>query len=122
VKRATATKVRESRAIGPLRREDGPRSEGYRTWLSALLSQKQHQAAFRRAITKDRHPHFMMATKHAAAYAIGLPVQPMVDLTPREPVSLTAGQLLDALPRLVQVLPGAARVLQAIEVTGGVVD
>jgi hypothetical protein len=63
----------------------------------------------------------LKAVELAAKYVEPV-ISAVVDLTPREPASLTAGQLLDALPRLVRVLPGAAKVLEAIEVTGGVVD
>jgi hypothetical protein len=120
--RGTAVQVRTRRRVVPEWSKSGERSAEYQVWLRALLQAKGHRSAFKTALTHDKHPHFAFATKHAAAYAIGLPVQPMVDLTPREPVSLTATQLVDALPRLVRVLPGAAKVLQAIEVSGSVVD
>jgi hypothetical protein len=91
-----------------------------------LLSQKNHQSAFKRALFKDTHPHFMSATKHAAAYAEGLPIQPTVDLTPQQPAQLTASALLDAIPRLLGILPGNAqhkvKLLEALEVTGEIVD
>jgi hypothetical protein len=48
------------------------------------------------------------AIKLAASYAHGLPIQPTVDLTPKEHAHLTAQQLIEALPRLVSVLPGDA--------------
>jgi len=116
--------AKEALAVVEIMGEPGRRSTAYKAWLSRLLSEKTHQAAFRRAITKDKHPHFMAATKHAAAYAEGLPVQPTVDLTPKEPAHLAAQQLAEALPRLVALLGGGdrVRVLQALEVDGSVVE
>jgi len=66
------------------------------------------------------------AIKLAASYAVGLPVQPVQDVTPREPAHLAANALLEAIPRLLGILPGAmqdrARLLKAIEVESGIVD
>jgi hypothetical protein len=66
------------------------------------------------------------AIKLAASYAHGLPVQPTVDLTPREPTHLTAQQLAEALPRLVSVLPKEAelkaKLLLAIETDAEIVS
>lgn len=117
--RSTARQRQESSAVEAVISRPGRRPPEYRQWLSRLLSEKQHRSAFQRAVTKDKHPHFMTATKHAAAYAIGLPVQPMVDLTPKEPAHLTGLQLAEALPRLVGLLPGSsktkAELLAAVE-------
>jgi hypothetical protein len=66
------------------------------------------------------------AIKLAASYAHGLPIQPTEDLTPREPAHLTAQQLIEALPRLVSVLPGdagfKAKLLLAIETDAEIVS
>jgi hypothetical protein len=66
------------------------------------------------------------AIKLAASYAHGLPVQPTVDLTPREPAHLTAQQLIEALPRLLSVLSGdailKAKLLRTVEVDGDIVS
>lgn len=68
----------------------------------------------------------LKALQIAASYAEGLPVQPTVDLTPREPAHLAAGALLDAIPRLLGILPGnaqsKAKLLAAIEVEADVVE
>jgi hypothetical protein len=97
----------------------GGKAFEYKVWLSALLSHKHHQSAFKRAMFKDSHPHFMTATKHAAAYVHGLAVQPTVDLTPKAPAHLAGIQLAEALPRLVGLLPGSsktkAELLAAVE-------
>jgi hypothetical protein len=66
------------------------------------------------------------AIQLAASYAEGLPIQPTVDLTPQQPAHLAAVQLLDALPRLLEILPSTAKhkaqMLEALEVDGAVVD
>jgi hypothetical protein len=68
----------------------------------------------------------LVAIKLAASYDIGLPTQPTVDLTPQQPAQLTASALLDAIPRLLGILPGnaqhKAKLLEALEVTGEIVD
>jgi hypothetical protein len=125
VSRSTAVQVRSARDVGPTNPRGRPAFD-YKAWLSALLSHKNHQSAFKRALFRDTHPHFMTATKHAAAYAEGLPVQPTVDLTPQQPTQLTAQQLLEAIPRLVNVLPGdaqgKAKLLKAIVVEASLVE
>ena len=66
------------------------------------------------------------AIQLATSYAEGLPVQPTVDLTPREPASLTAEQLAGALPRMIGLLPGHARdkakLLEALDADYEVVE
>lgn len=68
----------------------------------------------------------LKALQIAASYAEGLPVQPTVDLTPREPAHLAASALLEAIPRLLGILPGnaqsKAKLLAAIEVEADVVE
>lgn len=59
-------------------------------------------------IGQTKNADRIQATKFLASYAIGLPVQPVEDITPREPVMLAASALLDALPRLAAILPGGA--------------
>jgi hypothetical protein len=53
----------------------------------------------------------LKAIQLAASYAEGLPVQPTVDLTPEQPVFLTASELV-----------AIARRLQAVEVSGRLVE
>lgn len=70
-------------------------------------------------IGETKNADRLKAIQIAASYDVGLPVQPTVDLTPREPAHLTGLQLAEALPRLVGLLPGKAqdkaRLLEAIE-------
>jgi hypothetical protein len=68
----------------------------------------------------------MTATKHAAAYAIGLPVQPTVDLTPEKKHERAAGDLLAAIPQILGVLGVSiaerAKLLQAVAVDAEIVS
>lgn len=92
----------------------------YRIWLAALLRSPRHQMAFKRVIENEEHPGFLTATKHAAAYAHGLPIASVEvkDITPPAPLTQVAERVLTALPALLTLLPAAqsaqARQLAAI--------
>jgi hypothetical protein len=77
-------------------------------------------------VGESKNADRIQAFKVLASYAHGLPVQPTVDLTPREPASLTAQQLIEAVPRLLSILPGdailKAKLLRAVEVDGDIVS
>jgi len=77
-------------------------------------------------IGETKNADRIQAMKLASAYAAGLPVQPTVDLTPREPAHLTAEQLAGALPRMIGLLPGHARdkakLLEALDADYEVVE
>jgi len=124
--KAAAAEVREVSAVEAHIGTPGRRTSAYRAWLSRLLSEKNHQSAFKRAITKDTHPHFINATKHAAAYAEGLPTQPIQDVTPQAPAHIAATALLEAIPRLLGILPRSveakARLLAVLSTDGEEVE
>ena len=88
------------------RGRDGLGNE-YRVWLASALKERRHQTAFLGVLRNPKHPQFIAATKHAAAYAHGLPLQSVVvaDVTPPAPIS-------EVLPRLVQALPALVAALQ----------
>lgn len=46
--------------------------------MASILADKRHTKAFEEIAYNPDHPGFMKATQHAAAYAIGLPIQPTV--------------------------------------------
>lgn len=77
-------------------------------------------------IGETKNADRLKAIQIAASYDVGLPVQPTVDLTPREPAHLTSVQLAEALPRLVGLLPGTvqgkAALLAALETDDDVVS
>jgi hypothetical protein len=77
-------------------------------------------------VGKTKNTDRVSAIKLAAAYAAGLPVQPTVDLTAREPAHLAVAALIEAIPRLLGILPGAmqqrVRLLEALEAESEVVD
>lgn len=85
-------------------------------------------------VTKDGEPIVgetknadrLKALQIAASYAHGLPVQATIDLTPQEPAVMAASALLEAIPRLLAILPGGSadkvKLLQGIEVDGEVVE
>ena len=126
----SGVQVRDAAIVAAEISKPGPRPDWYREWLGRLLREKRHKSAFTRAITKDRHPAFMPATKHAAAYAIGLPVQPTMDVTPPEykaaPVVAILAALGDPQARALVAqhpeLGARTRMLDAVEVEGIVVD
>lgn len=92
----------------------------YRIWLAALLKSPRHQMAFKRVLEDENHVGFIAATKHAAAYAHGLPIQSVEvkDTTPAPPLAAVAERVLGALPALLHVLApdqaARARVVAAI--------
>lgn len=93
----------------------GPTSQVYKTWLASLLHSPKHQKEFVAVIENADHPAFIPATKHAAAYAHGLPIQAVQvqDTTPRNALAgeALAELLLHALPLLLQGRPALAQQL-----------
>ena len=99
--------------------------------LAKIIAGDLHEVI---GMTKDGEPIVgetknadrIKAMQLALSYAIGLPVQPTVDLTPREPAHVAASALIDAIPRLLGILPGnahsKAKLLEALEVEGEIVD
>lgn len=93
----------------------GPTSQVYKTWLASLLHSPKHQKEFVAVIQNADHPAFIPATKHAAAYAHGMPVQ-SVQVQDTTPPKALAGEalaelLLHALPLLLQGRPALAQQL-----------
>ena len=105
-------------------RSGGRKPFEYREWLRGLLHDPRHQRAFHTVLTNPKHPHFIAATKHAAAYAEGLPIQPTVDLTPPDRRVLPVAEILAVLGGTTQPPERAARLkmLEAIEVDAEVVS
>ena len=81
----------------------------YKIWLGAMLDSEKHRKAFAKALEDEKSPQFIAATKHAAAYAHGMPTQAIEvkDTTPdREMTGEEIGRrVLATLPGLIQTLP-----------------
>ena len=85
---------------------------GYRFYMRDIIDSKQHRDEFRRVMENADHPAFMAATKHAAAYAEGLPVQRVeVQDSPQEAESgeTRFARLAAAVPLLLMLMPGDQR-------------
>lgn len=90
----------------------GSKPQTYKMWLAHLLTSEKHRQAFTATLEDASHPQFLAATKHAAAYAHGMPTQAIEvkDTTPdREMTGEDVRQrLLGSIPILLQTLPGDA--------------
>lgn len=90
----------------------GPKPQTYKLWLASLIESEKHRLEFTAVMENKDHPAFMAATKHAAAYAVGMPTQ-TIEVRPADPDADLTGEavrsrLLTAIPILLQMLPGNA--------------
>ena len=71
-------KPKPPKGRGGPRPGSGRKPNEYKAWLGKLLDSPEHRAAFEREIQgQGTDKGFAFATKHAAAYAKGLPAQPI---------------------------------------------
>lgn len=141
---ATPSQLRGLRRGNPGNKGGGTPPWAWRDACRAALVQGNADVVLRKIISGDLHEEIgqskdgepiygvtknadrLKAMQLAASYAVGLPVQPTVDLTPRPAAEMTATALLEAIPRLLGILPGTAQskaqALQAVEVQGEVVE
>lgn len=107
--------LKNLRRGNPGNKGGGNTSTAYKLWLTSLLQSPKHQKAFVSTIQDPAAPQFLAATKHAAAYAHGLPIQAVQvqDTTPRNALAgeALAELLLHALPLLLQGRPALAQQL-----------
>lgn len=89
----------------------------YRIWLKTLVDSPKHRAEFQRILEDGDHPQFIPATKHAAAYAVGLPTQKVeVADASAEPMNYErARALIMAAQGRLAGMDTAAAVLRGIE-------
>jgi hypothetical protein len=97
----------------PGNRGGGDKPKTYKLWLASLLDSEKHRKEFAATMEDRNTPAFIAATKHAAAYAHGMPTQAIEvkDTTPDKEMTGedVRRRLLGAVPALIQTLPGNAQ-------------
>ena len=100
----------------------GSKPQTYKLWLAHLLTSERHRKEFTATIQDASHPHFMAATKHAAAYAHGLPTQ-VIELPAQNPDAVLTGEQIaervwQRLEQLAQVAPQDRRLQVVASIQG----